>query len=151
MLTHQACGYRDRTKHLYPSQNKKLAHQLAQHGVIVPEFPYNTPPFSANFPRRNRVISGLALGVLVVEAKVKSGALITARLANEQGREVFAIPGSIKNPMSKGCHNLIRQGATLVETVADILHEIKAYISDDLHAVHLNFDESNCREDRADR
>lgn len=113
---------------IYPAKNKELAHRIADKGVIVSEFSYGTPPNAANFPRRNRIISGLALGVLVVEAKIRSGALITARLANEQGREVFAIPGSIKNHLSKGCHYLLRDGAVLVEDVTDILKEIKSAI-----------------------
>lgn len=110
---------------VYPARNKALAHQLAAKGSLVSEYPLGTPPLAANFPRRNRLISGVSVGCLVVEAALKSGSLITARLANELGREVFALPGSIHSPLAKGCHALIKQGAKLVDDANDILVELK--------------------------
>ncbi len=109
---------------VYPARNRALAHQLAEQGVIISEFSLGTPALAANFPRRNRLISGLARGCLVVEAALQSGSLITARLANELGKEVFAVPGSIHSPLSKGCHQLLKQGAKLVESAQDILEEL---------------------------
>lgn len=109
---------------MYPVANHALAREIASRGAIVSEFPLGTPPVAANFPRRNRLISGLSRGVLVIEATIESGSLISARLAAEQGREVFAIPGSIHSPQSRGCHKLIKQGAKLVETVEDVLDEL---------------------------
>ena len=110
---------------VYPSRNHALAHDLAQHGTLVSEFPLGMAAMAHNFPRRNRIICGLSLGCLVIEAAIRSGSLITARLAVEQGREVFAIPGSIHSPVSKGCHALIKQGAKLVECASDIIDELK--------------------------
>ena len=109
---------------IYPARNRELALEIGAKGTIVSEFPIGTPVSAANFPRRNRLISGIARGVLVVEAATESGSLITARLAGDQGREVFAIPGSIHSPQSRGCHKLIRQGAKLVETAQDVLEEL---------------------------
>lgn len=109
---------------IYPARNQELARQIAQHGLILSEFPLATPALAGNFPRRNRLIAGLSLGCLVVEAAARSGSLITARLASEVGREVFAIPGSIHSPLAKGCHQLIKQGAKLVESAQDVLEEL---------------------------
>jgi len=110
---------------VYPARNRALAHELAAGGALVSEFPLGMKPLAGNFPRRNRLISGLALGCLVVEAAADSGSLITARFAAEQGREVFAIPGSIHSPLAKGTHALIQQGAKLVESAGDILEELR--------------------------
>ncbi|NND44232.1 MAG: DNA-protecting protein DprA, partial [Xanthomonadales bacterium] len=109
---------------VYPAASRELAGRIREHGALVTEFPTGTKPRRANFPSRNRIISGLSLGVLVIEAGLNSGTLITARQAGEQGREVFALPGSLHNPMVKGCHRLIREGARLVETVQDVLSEL---------------------------
>jgi DNA processing protein len=106
---------------VYPARNRALSERIAREGCIVSEYPVGTPPLPSNFPKRNRIISGLAAGVLVVEAAAQSGSLITARQAAEQGRDVFAIPGSIHAALSKGCHILIREGAKLVDSAGDVL------------------------------
>jgi DNA processing protein len=135
---------------VYPSANRNLAHQLSLKGTIVSEFPLGTPPLPSNFPRRNRIISGLSLACLVIEASLQSGSLITARMSLEQGRDVFAIPGSIHSPQSKGCHSLIKQGAKLVESVQDIFDELGYHFTTQIvpqieldgHTIfeHLHFD-----------
>jgi DNA processing protein len=112
---------------VYPAAHKPLATQIVTSGLMISEFPPGTVAKAENFPRRNRVISGLCVGLLVVEAASQSGSLITARLALEQNREVFAIPGSIHNPLARGCNALIREGAKLVETTDDILQELRQY------------------------
>jgi DNA processing protein len=129
---------------VYPAKHRDLAHEIAEHGLIISEFGLGTPSKPQNFPKRNRIISGLSLGCLVIEANLQSGSQITARLAAEQGREVFAIPGSIHSPMSKGCHQLIKQGAKLVDCIQDITDElkigpampVKADVSDELASQH---------------
>jgi DNA processing protein len=110
---------------VYPKQHLALAHSIAAQGLILSEYPLGTPPLNANFPKRNRLISGLSQATLVVEAALKSGSLITAKQALDQGRDVFAIPGSIHSPQSKGCHALIKQGAKLVESAQDVLEELR--------------------------
>jgi DNA processing protein len=115
---------------IYPASNKALAHRIIEHGAMLTPFPPGTPPLPGNFPARNRIISGMSLGTLVVEAGLRSGSLITARLASEQGREVFAIPGSVHNPQARGCHRLIRDGARLVETADEVIDELAPMAGD---------------------
>jgi DNA processing protein len=114
---------------VYPAKHRELAHKIVEQGLVISEFAIGTPSRPQNFPRRNRIISGLSLGCLVVEASTQSGSLITAKCAAEQGREVFAIPGSIHSPMSKGCHELIKQGAKLVDCIKDITYELAPNLS----------------------
>jgi DNA processing protein len=109
---------------VYPARHRELAHRITEQGALISEFAPGTPPLKHHFPLRNRIIAGLSLGTLVVEAAAQSGSLITARLAAEAGRGVFALPGSIHNPLAKGCHRLIRDGATLVENAADVVAEL---------------------------
>lgn len=124
---------------VYPAKHRELAHKIVAQGLVISEFAIGTPSRPQNFPRRNRIISGLGLGCLVVEANTQSGSLITAKCAAEQGREVFAIPGSIHSPMSKGCHELIKQGAKLVDCTKDITDELAPHLT---HLVRENIGKS---------
>jgi DNA processing protein len=136
---------------VYPARNQWLVEQIVESGAVLSEFPLSTGPRRSLFPKRNRLISGMSLGVLVVEAALQSGSLITARCALEQGREVYAIPGSIHGTASRGCHAMIRQGAKLVETATDILEELQGWMPRDGHstpssaagsAVHVEISDS---------
>ena len=126
---------------VYPAANRDLAHEIARNGALVSEFPLGAHPDKWHFPRRNRLISGLSLGTIVIEAARRSGSLITARLAAEQGREVFALPGSIHNPLARGCHQLIRSGAKLVETGEDIVDELQPLVGHMLQAGNASTEE----------
>lgn len=130
---------------VYPKQHRDLAHRIAQRGVLLSEYPLGTPPLSENFPRRNRIIAGLSNGTLVVEAALKSGSLITARLASEQGKDVFAIPGSIHSTQARGCHALIKQGAKLVESAQDVLEEMPSYTQRQTTSTLISEDSINTR------
>ncbi len=112
---------------IYPQENKKLFYEIIEHGAIITEFPFGTPPEKFNFPQRNRIVSGLALGTVIVEAPIRSGALITADCALDQNREVFAVPGQVESRLSKGTHQLIKQGAKLTECAQDIIEELELF------------------------
>jgi DNA processing protein len=131
---------------VYPAKHRELAHKIVEQGLVISEFAIGTPSRPQNFPRRNRIISGLSLGCLVVEANTQSGSLITAKCAAEQGREVFAIPGSIHSPMSKGCHELIKQGAKLVDCIKDITDELAPHLR---HLINQSVEKSFTTETNA--
>jgi DNA processing protein len=136
---------------VYPKRHLALAHRIAGSGLIISEFPLGTPPLDHNFPKRNRIIAALAQGTLVVEAALRSGSLITARLALEQGKDVFAIPGSIHSPLSRGCHLLIRQGAKLVESAQDVLEELRLPDSGSATPVALGLNDTAANDDAPGR
>ncbi|MDX1626183.1 MAG: DNA-processing protein DprA, partial [Wenzhouxiangellaceae bacterium] len=115
---------------VYPARHRELAHRIVDNGAVVSSFAPGVGPRAAHFPARNRIISGMSAGVVVVEAGLRSGSLITARLAGEQGREVFAVPGSVRNPVARGCHRLIRQGARLVETAEDVFDDLRPLVEE---------------------
>ena len=131
---------------VYPAKHRELAHKIVEQGLVISEFAIGTPSRPQNFPRRNRIISGLSLGCLVVEANTQSGSLITAKCAAEQGREVFAIPGSIHSAMSKGCHELIKQGAKLVDCIKDITDELAPHLR---HLINQSVEKSFTTETNA--
>jgi DNA processing protein len=135
----------------YPAENKKLKEEIASQGAIISEFPFSTPPASSHFPMRNRIISGLSLGVVVIEASHRSGSLITARLALEQGRDVFAVPGSIGSLRSRGTHRLIKDGAQLVEDARDILTELLPQMKDRAPSVGVHQDSKEMVSEEAQR
>ena len=135
---------------IYPASSRRLAAEIVRQGALVSEFPPGTPARRSHFPSRNRIISGLSLGVLVVEAGLRSGTLITARLAGTQGREVFALPGSIHNPMAKGCHRLIRDGARLVENVGEIMEELSSLAGQLAGQLRQELDQSDGDENPAE-
>ena len=135
---------------VYPAENRDLAHRIAEQGALCSEHPLGSPPRREHFPQRNRLISGLSLGTLVVEAARRSGSLISARLAAEQGREIFAIPGSIHNPLSRGCHQLIKQGAKLVESAEDIVSELAPLVGHLMQNAEISTDQSVAPAERDD-
>lgn len=128
---------------VYPAENRRLMGEIAERGLVISEFPPGTRPAAGNFPVRNRIISGLSLGVVIIEAAEKSGSLITADCALEQGRDVFAVPGQITNPLNKGTHGLIKQGAKLADDISDILHDLGTYRNSLGHSISQNLNKNN--------